>query len=118
MTGSETNLFAGPPQPLPEERIEVLGLGAGWRLERIVSTAHATPAGHWYDQETAEWVAVLRGSAGLRFEDEDAPRTLRPGDHLVIAAHRRHRVEWTDPAEPTIWLALHYPAVLNAATAF
>ncbi len=22
--------------------------------------------------------------------------------------HRRHRVEWTTPDEPTVWLAVHY----------
>jgi cupin 2 domain-containing protein len=27
-----------------------------------------------------------------------------------IAPHCRHRVEWTAPDEPTIWLALHYAA--------
>ena len=110
MNGEETNLFAGPPRPLPEELVEVLLRGRGCRLERIVSTAHATPPGQWYDQETTEWVAVLRGRAALRFEDEPGPRTLGPGDHVLIAAHRRHRVEWTDSAEPTIWLALHYEA--------
>jgi cupin 2 domain-containing protein len=35
---------------------------------------------------------------------------LHPGDHVVIPAHRRHRVEWTDSTEKTIWLALHYQA--------
>jgi len=30
------------------------------------------------------------------------------GDYLLIAAHRRHRVEWTDPAVATIWLAVHF----------
>jgi cupin 2 domain-containing protein len=35
-------------------------------------------------------------------------RLLGPGDHVHIAAHRRHRVEWTDPVEPTLWLALHH----------
>jgi cupin 2 domain-containing protein len=35
---------------------------------------------------------------------------MRPGDWLVIPARRRHRVEWTDPERPTVWLALHYPA--------
>jgi cupin 2 domain-containing protein len=110
MTGAEANLFAAPPGPLPRELVEVLGAGRGCRLERIVSTAHATPPGQWYDQPAAEWVAVLRGSAGLRFEDESAPRTLGPGDHVLIAPRRRHRVEWTDPDEPTIWLAVHYDA--------
>ena len=31
---------------------------------------------------------------------------LKPGDHLDIAPHRRHRVEST--AVPTVWLAVHY----------
>ena len=78
------------------------------RLERIISTGHATAAGRWYDQDRDEWVAVLRGSAGLRFEGEAEARVLRPGDHLLIPARRRHRVEWTDAAEPTVWLALHH----------
>lgn len=51
---------------------------------------------------------MLRGAARLRFEDEPRPRELKPGDHVLIAAHRRHRVDWTDPDQPTIWLAVHY----------
>ena len=79
-----------------------------FRLERIVSTGHVTPPGEWYDQDASEWVIVLGGRAGLRFEDEPEPRVLQPGDHVLIEPHRRHRVEWTDPDEPTVWLALHY----------
>lgn len=78
------------------------------RLERIVSTGHVTPEGEWYDEETHEWVLVLQGRARLRFDDDPMPMTLGPGDHVVIPARRRHRVEWTDPAQPTVWLALHY----------
>ena len=33
---------------------------------------------------------------------------LKPGDFVNIPAHRRHRVEWTTPNEPTIWLAIFY----------
>ena len=59
---------------------------------------------------------VLSGSAGLRFEDEEQPRKLHPGDYVNIPAHRRHRVEWTDPHQPTVWLALHYkPAPIENA---
>jgi len=43
-----------------------------------------------------------------RFEDESDARSLCPGDWLDIAPHRRHRVDWTDPAVPTIWLAVFY----------
>jgi cupin 2 domain-containing protein len=103
-----TNLLSPLPPASPEEIFEELLRGNRFRLERIVSTGQATPAGQWYDQETAEWVLLLTGSAGLRFEDEPQARVLRPGDCVNIAPHRRHRVEWTDPREATVWLALHY----------
>jgi cupin 2 domain-containing protein len=103
-----TNLFVPIPAEVTEEIIQVLLATGNFRLERIVSTGQATPPGEWYDQETHEWVALLTGGAGLWFEDEAEPRVLRPGDCLVIPAHRRHRVEWTDPETPTVWLALHY----------
>ena len=102
------NLFAGLPADLAAERVDVLVQAAGTRLERIVSTGHRTPPGEWYDADAREWVVVLRGRAGLRFEDLDEVMTLGAGDWVDIAAHRRHRVEWTDPGEPTVWLALHY----------
>ena len=82
---------------------------AAVRVERIVSTGQASPPGFWYDQELAEWVVLLTGAAELQFEDETAPRRLGPGDWVHIAAHRRHRVNWTDPAQPSVWLAIHYP---------
>jgi cupin 2 domain-containing protein len=104
------NLFSEIPPEIPAEIFQVLVKSGSFRLERIVSRGQATPPGRWYDQGTHEWVALLSGSAGLRFEDEAAPRVLHPGDYLLIPAHRRHRVEWTDPAQPTVWLALHYGA--------
>jgi cupin 2 domain-containing protein len=91
-----------------EEQIEPMVETASMRIERIVSHGQASPPGFWYDQDWAEWVSVLTGSARLRFEDEAQPRTLKPGDHLRIPPHTRHRVEWTDPQQPTIWLAVHY----------
>lgn len=107
---SVDNLFADLPVALPEERVDVLVRTGEVRLERIVSRGHRTPAGWWYDQAGAEWVVVLRGRAGLRFADEPEERVLGPGDCVTIAPRRRHRVEWTDPGEPTVWLALHYPS--------
>ena len=79
-----------------------------FRLERIVSSGQATPKGEWLEQEKDEWVVLLAGSAGLLFEGESTVRRLNPGDCLVIPARRRHRVDWTDPAAATVWLALHY----------
>ena len=102
------NLFVSLPHSLPSELIDVIVHADRVRIERIVSTGQATPPGEWYDQETSEWVVVLRGSAALRFEDEPDVLVLAPGDHVAIPAHRRHRVEWTDASQPTVWLAVHY----------
>jgi cupin 2 domain-containing protein len=101
------NLFADLA-PAPEEQFTTLAAGAQVRIERIVSSGQASPPGFWYDQDQAEWVVLLAGAAGLRFEDEAEPRVLRPGDHLHIAAHRRHRVEWTEAEGLTVWLAVHF----------
>lgn len=102
------NLFDPTPPEITAEIIQVLLAADNFRLERIVSNGQATPPGEWYDQDTQEWVALLSGGAGLRFEDEAEPRVLSPGDYLLIPAHRRHRVEWTAPEPPTVWLALHF----------
>lgn len=79
----------------------------GARIERIVSTGQATPADRPYDQDHDEWVLLLKGSAALWIEGE-GERRLRPGDHLLIRAHCRHRVLWTAADEPTVWLAVHF----------
>lgn len=106
LTGA--NLFAGIPAALPRELVETLVDARAVKIERIVSMAHSTPAGEWYDQESGEFVLVLRGRAGLRFEHQPTATLLGPGDWVTIPAHHRHRVEWTDPAQPTIWLTVHY----------
>ena len=102
-----TNLFADIPADLPEESIQTLLSVPGLRIERIISLGHNSPEGFWYDQEAHEWVLLLKGAARLRFEG-DGPIDLAPGTFVNIPAHRRHRVEWTDPSGPTIWLAIHY----------
>jgi cupin 2 domain-containing protein len=33
---------------------------------------------------------------------------MKVGDWINIPAHQRHRVEWTSPDEPTVWLAVFY----------
>lgn len=108
MTDRKANLFdVLPENPSGEAFTALLETGA-FKLVRIVSTGQATPEGEWYDQPESEWVVVLRGRAGLAFEDEPDETVLEVGDFINIAPHRRHRVTWTDPDEPTIWLALHY----------
>ena len=108
MTIEVRNIFALVPPAASHEQLTMLLAATNMQLERIVSHAHASPEGFWYDQEWAEWVIVLKGSAGLHFEGESAPRVLSPGDYLEIPPHTRHRVAWTDATEPTVWLALHY----------
>jgi cupin 2 domain-containing protein len=102
------NLLRDPPDARGCEITDILVAAPGVRIERIVSLGHSSPPGFWYDQDEAEWVLLLAGAARLRFADESKDRTLGPGDHLAIAPHRRHRVEWTDPATPTVWLAVFY----------
>ncbi len=89
------------------EEFRTLLARPGVRIERIVSTGQASPPGFWYDQGWDEWVLLIAGAASLEFDGEPAPRGLGPGDYLHIAPGRRHRVAWTDPDRPTIWLAIH-----------
>lgn len=102
------NLFADIPRDLPVELFETLISANGLRIERIVSRGQSSPEGFWYDQEDHEWVLLLKGAAKLRFENPDAVFELIPGTHVLIPAHARHRVEWTDPTQSTVWLAVHY----------
>jgi len=101
-----TNRFSELPANLPEELVEKLVDAPGVHIERIVSTGHASPPGFWYDQAESEWVVVLRGEATLEFEDET--QILRPGDYVSIPPHRKHRVNSTSQAEPTVWLAVFF----------
>ena len=99
------NLFADLPTDLLEE---LLAVNKHVRIERVVSTGHASPEGFWYDQEETEWLVVLKGESKLLFEGDDEPIHMKMGDHINIPAHRKHRVEWTTPNEPTQWLAVFY----------
>src|SRR5262245_61958655 len=105
---SLSNLFADIPQHLPVELVETLLTANGFRIERIVSHGHASPEGFWYDTAQNGWFVLLRGAARLRFEGDEKAIKMTPGSFIGIPAHKRHRVEWTTPDEPTIWLAVHY----------
>ncbi|HEY0985213.1 cupin domain-containing protein [Schlesneria sp.] len=100
------NLLDNLPVGMPEEVFTTLVQAAGLRIEQIVSHGHASPADFWYDQSENEWIMLVTGAARLMFEDEVVE--LVPGDSLKIPAHRRHRVDWTTPDEPTVWLAVFY----------
>jgi cupin 2 domain-containing protein len=102
------NIFEKIPVTLPDELFENILDQGSFKLERIVSRAHATPEGEWYDQEKNEWVMLLSGSAALRIAGSDHLIVFAPGDYIFLPAHLKHRVEWTAPDTETIWLALHY----------
>jgi cupin 2 domain-containing protein len=76
------------------------------RIERIVSHGHASAAEFWYEQPQAEWVIVLKGAARLQFEDGMVE--MKAGHFINIPAFKKHRVKWTTPDEPTVWLGVRY----------
>lgn len=108
MTGAPANLFELGHEDMGAEHFTTLVESANVKIERIVSNGQASPAGFWYDQARTEWVMVLVGSAGLRFDGEAEIMVLRAGDHVLIPARKKHRVEWTDESRATVWLAVHY----------
>lgn len=103
-----SNIFAHIRSHLPDEDFSTLLEAPGLRIERILSHGHASPPGFWHDEEHAEWVVVLRGSAKLLFEGDAESIEMKAGAFVDIPRHKRHRVEWTTPDEPTVWLAVHY----------
>jgi cupin 2 domain-containing protein len=107
MQNTPSNLFSDTViEPGTEQFLPLLETDCT-RIERILSNAHASPGGFWYDQPGDEWVVVLKGNATLEF-DPGGPRSLAEGDHLFIPRHTRHRVTETSP--DTVWLAVHLKA--------
>ena len=106
------NLRHYMPAPGGAEDIAILLHRPGMRIERIVSQAHASPPGFWYDQDEDEFVLLVSGAATLSIRNAaDEMRTvhLGPGDWLHLPAHCAHRVEATAPDQPTLWLAVFFP---------
>ncbi|HSC84977.1 MAG TPA: cupin domain-containing protein [Pseudomonas sp.] len=99
-----THLLQPTGEQQGEEQFLPLLRTAQLQLEQIISHGQASPAGFWYDQPSAEWVALLRGTAQLEFEDGTLP--LQAGDALLIPAHCRHRV--ASCSLDAIWLALRF----------
>ena len=102
------NVYSAIPDHFREEILETLVDSGRVLIQRIISDSHKSPEGFWYDQPEGEFVLLLEGMAALRFEGEDELNVLKPGDWVDIPAHVRHRVEWTDPKQKTVWLAVFY----------
>jgi cupin 2 domain-containing protein len=106
------NLLSNLPDKLPEELTTVLQQGRGIRSKRSFRPATSPPEGFWYDQTEHELAMVLTGAARLAFEDRVVE--MISGDSINIPAYARHRVEWTTPDQPTVWLAVYYGAELSS----
>lgn len=98
------NLFDNAEIVFGSEKFDTVLEKGGVKIERIVSHSHSSPADFWYDQNTAEWVAVLKGRAVVEFAD-GSRQDMAAGDYLYIAPHHRHRIAYTSPQ--TVWLAIH-----------
>ena len=101
------NLFDNLPDARHAEVFRSLAQTDAVRIEHIVSRGQCSPENFWYDQDEHEWVLVLAGRARLQFQDGQRLE-LRKGDFVNILAHQKHRVDWTDPDQPTVWLAVFY----------
>lgn len=103
------NLLHPLPSALAAEQFDSLINSANVRLERIMSQGQITPAGEWYDQAENEWVILLQGAARIAYAD-GTEIALQVGDSVLLPAHCRHRVSWTQPDDITVWLAMFFPA--------
>ena len=99
------NLFADVPARLTKEQVKPLADWPGARVERIVSTGQASPAGFWYDQDWAEGRgpccrATMSSFRPMFVTASNGPiRTGRPsGSRFTVAVESR--VKWTPSVEP------------------
>ena len=98
------NIFNLPPRPLTEELVTVLTQNESVRIERIISTGQVSD---WYDQDEAEFVALLKGNAEIEFESGETIAMVS-GDTLIIKPHERHRVASTSVDPPCVWLCVFW----------
>ncbi len=104
------NIFNDIPKKIPNELFQILLSKDNIKIERIISKGHSSTTDDWLDQIQDEWILLLEGQAKLQFKNDSSLLLLKKGDHLLIPAHRKHRVHWTHPEIETIWLAIHiYP---------
>ncbi len=102
------NILADIPPQLPKELFTSLLHNDTLHIERIVSRGHANAKNEWYDQDQDEWLILIQGAAILEFAGQSELKKLQAGDYVLIPAHCRHRVEWTEPSTDSIWLTVHF----------
>ncbi len=101
------HIFDSLPDHPDTELFDILVEHDNMRIERIVSNGHSSPDSGWYDQDSNEWVIILRGEAIIALEDGQLIN-LKAGSHLNIPAHTKHKVTWTKENTETVWIAVHY----------
>ncbi|MGB8466257.1 MAG: cupin domain-containing protein [Terrimicrobiaceae bacterium] len=104
---SHGSLFRDLPDATTQERFEELCRSGSFRVERITSSGQSSAPGFYYDQAWDEWVLVVQGCATVHLRYPEEAVHLSAGDWLMIAAHRKHRVQSTSQEPATIWLAVH-----------
>jgi len=101
------NIFTKIPKELKDELFEDILSQPNIKIQRIISQGHTTQEFDWYDQDSDEWVMLVKGAAVISFENEDNVE-LEVGDYINIPAHKKHKVSYTSQDEKTIWLAVHF----------
>jgi cupin 2 domain-containing protein len=101
------NLFIQIPDDFSVEKFNTIFEDNDLKIERIISNGHATAKNQWLEEDRDEWVLLLQGAAKLIFQERSNTADLKPGDYIFIKAHTKHRVEWTDTEQKTIWLAVY-----------
>lgn len=104
------NLLKGLPDASVDERFEPLLQNPQLRIERIVSQGQSSAKDFWYDQDEDEWIVLIQGAARIELQEPQHLVELKAGDYFLLPAHCKHRVDWTEPAQDTIWLAVFMPA--------
>jgi len=102
------NIFSGIKARASREIFQKILRSKHVKIEKIFSRGQKSPEGFWCDQKDNEWVLLLMGAARLKFEGRRNLVRLEAGDYVNIPKHCRHRVEWTDPKQTTVWLAVFY----------
>lgn len=90
-----------------KEIVDIIHNKNNVRIERIISTGQISPDNFWYDQDENEWLILLDGEAEIEYID-NSTIFLQKGDYLLIPAHKKHRVKYTEIDTNTIWLAIFF----------
>jgi cupin 2 domain-containing protein len=95
------------PGKIDVELFEELFKSKNSHIERIISVGWNKVEDNRYDQETEEWVLLIKGSASIEFENNYFIEMIE-GDYIFIPSHCKHKVIKTSSNPPCIWLAVHF----------